>query len=572
MAPIARSVALWALLLFGLGSPLHAAAPRDDLLRLVPDDAGFCLLVENLRQHTAQVMHSPFAAYFRASPLGAVLNPSTPEMQKLAEVERFFREHLQIDLARVRDDIVGDAVAFVYRPGPPGRPEQEQGLILVWSRDPDLRAAYLKRFDEAQQQSGDLREVQSRSHDGVPYVRRVEDKATRYVYQRGPVLAVTSREDLLRQTIDRDRAAPGPEGLAARQLRDLGGAGALARLWLNRRAFEPDLRQKAAVARGAEAAVLSGLLTYWQALQGVVVSLGLNADAELTLALRADAAGLPPAARRFFALAAEASELWGRFPEDALLAAAGRCDAAALVDMLGGFLDGEARQAMRASLDRILGPALSQDVVRDVLPNLGPDCGVCVLAPAAADKGWFPHVLAAVRVRPGDGAIPADLAVLGALNSFAMLAVLDHNRKHPDQPVRLRATWQDQVEVKYLEGDAFPAGVRPAFALKDGYLLLASSPAVVARFRAPAAAVPAPTPVPLLRLSVRALHQFVKDRRETLVAESATKHQITREEAGRQLDHLLAVVQLFDRVELTQRTGNGQLSLTLRVRLAQPLK
>ena len=37
-------------------------------------------------------------------------------------------------------------------------------------------------------------------------------------------------------------------------------------------------------------------------------------------------------------------------------------------------------------------------------------------------------------------------------------------------------------------------------------------------------------------------------------------------------DHLLTVLQLFDRVELTQRTSSGLLTLTLRVRLAQPLK
>jgi hypothetical protein len=558
-------------LLLGPGSPLRAA-PRDEVLRLVPDDASLCLLVENLRQHAARVVQSPFTAYFRASPLGAVLDPSTPEMRKLAEVEQYFQKHLQIDLQRVRDDILGDAVAFVYRPGPPGRPELEQGLILIWARDPVLLATYLKRLDEAQQRAGDLREVESRSHNGARYVRRVEGKEVNYRYQRGSVFAMTSHEGVLKQAIERDTAAGQPEGLAARQLRDLGGSGSLARLWLNPRAFEPDLRQKAAAAPGAGAAVLQGLLRYWQALQGVVLAFDLDADAALTLVLRADAAGLPPAARRFLATAGQPSELWARFPEDALLATAGRCDVATLVEMLGDFLDADARRAVRAGLDQLLGPALGQDVVRDILPNLGPDCGLCVAAPPAAEKGWFPHVVAAVRVRAGDGAIPADLAVQGALNSFAMLAVLDHNRKHPDQPLRLRVTWQDRVEVKYLEGAALPSGLQPAFALKDGYLLLASSPAAISRFRAPGMSAAPAAAGTLLRLSGRALQQYLKSQRQPLAEHSAAKHQLSREEAERQVDKGLAVLQLFDHVEVSQRSSGGQVSLTLRLRLVQPLR
>jgi len=64
----------------------------------------------------------------------------------------------------------------------------------------------------------------------------------------------------------------------------------------------------------------------------------------------------------------------------------------------------------------------------------------------------------------------------------------------------------------------------------------------------------------------------LKERREPLLEYAAVKNQISKEEAGRRLDHLLVVLQLFDRVELNQRSEPGLLTFTLRVQTAKPLR
>src|SRR2546430_7288658 len=115
--------------------PVRAASPRDELLRLVPEDVAFCLLVEDLRDHAAAFLRSPFHEQFAASPFAASLLAS-PELHKLAEVAGVLRRHLQIDVNQLRDDVLGDAIVFAYRPGPPGQPEREQGLFLLYARDP----------------------------------------------------------------------------------------------------------------------------------------------------------------------------------------------------------------------------------------------------------------------------------------------------------------------------------------------------------------------------------------------------------------------------------------------------
>src|SRR5207245_6085374 len=127
---------------------------------------------------------------------------------------------------------------------------------------------------------------------------------------------------------------------------------------------------------------------------------------------------------------------------------------------------------------------------------------------------------------------------------------------------------RDKIEVKYLVNDeSFPPGLRPAFALKDGYLVLATSPEAIRRFRGtPSETSARPIgEVPLLRLSLSGWCQFLRERGEPRLDYAAAKNQVSKEEASRRLDHLLVVLQLFDRVELKQHSEPGLVTLTLRV-------
>src|SRR5262249_31286519 len=159
----------WLLLLaVGIASPLQAAAPRDELLRLVPDDVAFCVVVQDLRGRWSALSSSPFAAELRKSQAGQALK-NAPESAQLAEVEKLLREHLGMGWAELRDEIFGDAIVLAYRPGPPGKPEQEQGLLLVRARTAEVLAKTVARFNEAQRELGELQRLEERSHRGVKY-------------------------------------------------------------------------------------------------------------------------------------------------------------------------------------------------------------------------------------------------------------------------------------------------------------------------------------------------------------------------------------------------------------------
>jgi hypothetical protein len=549
-----------------------AATPREELLRLVPDDVGFCLVVQDFRGHADALQSSPFVQHFRRSPLGVALHGSQ-EMHKLEEAEKFLQKTLQVDFARLRDDLFGDAIVFAYRPGPSGQAKQDQDLILLRARDPKLLAELLDRINKVQKETGELKELEVREHNGQKYFRRAERKDENFYWLSGPILALSSKEEMLRRVLERDRQPAAGEPAVARQLRLLGADKNLASLWINPRAFEPDMEQKSAAAVGPEAAVLQNVLRHWKTLDGIALGFDVRKDLELSLTVRVRTDALPAATRRLLTEAARPSELWDRFPEGALLTTAGRADAVALLDVIGDLLTQHDRETLHDGLERNLGAVLGKNVVKDVLPFVGPDWGLCLLAPPAADPGWFPHVILALRVRPGDKKPGVDQALVSVVRFFAVAAVLDHNRKNKEA-MTLQAAVQDQVEVQYLVSDtAFLPGLQPAFALCNGYLVLASSPEAVRRFSAAAPRSPvASEELPLLRVSFSRLREYVKARREPLALAVAEKNGIPRDEAERRLDGLLLGLQLFERLELSQRPGDGQVTLTLRVQTIEPLR
>jgi hypothetical protein len=351
-----------------------------------------------------------------------------------------------------------------------------------------------------------------------------------------------------------------------RRLRDLGLDQALVGLAVNPRAWDASVAAKAAADPGAKA-----FAALWKALDGAGLGLHLARDARLSAALRLREADLPASARRVLASAAQASELWASFPDNALLAMARRLDLAGLYEVVAEGMTKEARAALEAELERTAGAVLGKGFVKEVLPALGPDWGLCVTAPPAEGKQWVPNVVLALKVARGEEGDPIDEAVLSAVQTWAQVAVLAHNKLRPGQALSLRSAVVGGGRVRYVTGEGvFPAGVQPAFGLRAGYLVLASSPAELGRFKG---GKPAPAgAVPLLRLSLKDWRAYLKDRREPLAAALAAKTGMSRERALQKIDELRASVGLFDRVELWRRSSPGFVSFTLALEPAAPLK
>jgi hypothetical protein len=531
------------------------ASPRDTLLALVPSDVGFCLLIGDLSGHAQKWDRSPWAQSLRQSSFVKSLIES-PEAKQITALEGELKKHLNVDWPTLRDDVLGDALLFAYRPGSAGKPEQEQGMIAVHARRPKLLAKLVDRFNALQKAGGELKSLEPIKHQGATYYRRTHVRSTHWYYLHGPVLIVAGNEDMLRTAIGHDLAAATSASPWPARFRRAGSGDALVALGINPRAFEP-------FAKSAKGEQPRGFTRFWQALDGVFVTLAVDPAVEVRLSLQGRAQEMPAWAQSFFTATPPASRLWQHFPEPAILTVAARTDFAHLGEQFLEMLPPSERGKLKDGLAELRN-FTDIDLFRDVLPNVGPDWGVCLLPPAAGDA--YPQVIAALAVKPGSGSEPVDEALAKGVQLLTSLAIANHNAKNPAMSIKIDTIKQGKVTVKVLVQDKlFAAGVRPACAVKDGFLLIASSPDAIARFSSRAGAPTVKGDAPLARLSPIALSQLLKSRRSQVVLDLQRKNHVSAQDAERTLEQLLGLLELFDSVTLSQRRESGQASWALRL-------
>jgi hypothetical protein len=567
---------LQAALVLLLGAvPLSAATPRQELLRLVPDEVGFCLLVQDLRGKTADLLASPFVEHLLRTDLARGLAASA-EFQKVLKFEKHLEKYLGVGWVGLRDDILGDAVVLAYRPGPPGKPDQEQGLFLVRARDAKTLERVVAGLNRFQKEIGELQGLEDREYKGIVYQQRKCRRETNYSCVLGPILLFSAQEAMLLEALERSRtASEESEPAIARQLRELGLERCTVAWWLQPRVFDAAVLSKVPRAasksdEGNPERNARPIVTWWKAFRGAGVGLELERDLNVKLAVRARVADLPPSARRFLTEAGKPSEVWRAFPEDPLLAVGGRIDLPALAELIGGFISQETRETLRIDLDRSVGAVLGKDFFQEVLPALGPDWGMCLTAPAPGEKGCVPGMVLALRMTRGSEETATDQAILDVLRSWAQFAVLANNFQNKNRPIRLRTIEIDRQKVRYLEGEALGPSLKPAFGLKGAYLLLTSSPELIRRFSLTEA--PKPGPVPLLRISFKGWRTWLAERHESLSQVLAEREAIPPAEARRRLDKLRSSLELVDRLELRQQMSENQVTFTLQIQPSRPLR
>jgi hypothetical protein len=551
-----------------------AATALEELLRLAPSDAAFCVAVQDLSDQLQRLGRSATVARLAATPFGRAIRES-PEAQKLAAFDGQLRSRLDITWQQIRDDIFGNAVLMTYTPGPPGKPEAEAGLMLIYPRRPGVLGGLITRLNDLQKKSGEITSLEQRTHRNQPYfVRHKKIGGDEFFCFRGPVLAYSDKEAAVQGVIDNDwNVMPTRDGLPplATRWRSLGVERDFIIWWINPRAFDAAVAAKVADARGAEAAFLGTFERYWKAIDGITVTLNLTPDANINVTVQAKTDALPAAGRRLAEEAARPSAVWSSIPENALFAAAGRVPWDTAAEAGGEFLTADARRNVRDAVDRTAGAVLGRDVLPDLFRHLGPDWGMCVTPPESDSKGWRPTLTAALRVRPGgEGSSPIEQRVLDGLDFTARLAVLSYNSRQV-APLRMRMEPQDGVAVRVIDGGQLPPGLQPAFAWKGGYLVLASTPEAVRKF-----VPPSPSPgndasspnaeVPLMRLALQGWATYIRNYRRQVAAYLADAYALPPADADARINRLVDALELFNGVEVVQRTAPGRATITVRLK------
>jgi hypothetical protein len=534
--------------------------PRAELLRLVPKDFALCFVLTDLRNHAAKWEKSTWIKSLKESALGQAF-VAAPEFKRLLAFGEDLKTHLGIDWPTLRDDVLGDAVVFAYQPPSADAQREEQGVLLLHARRPEVLTRLVDSFNKAQTDSGDLKSLQTLEHRGIRYFCRSGRQDTHYYLLKGPLFAYAAKEESLKHVIEQYQGGDGAPSPLAASMQRAGSNNALVSVWLNPRALDADLRRSDGMA--GPRADMKLLVKYWMALDAVVVSVTASEGFEFKVSLLAREKDLPAPVSGLFTEAPRPSALWRHFPDNAIVRMVAPLEGKALAEALVDMAPSDTRLAFQ----RIVQPVAALagiDLARDFASHVGPDFGLCIL-PATDGKGC-PQVIAALAFHSSAKDAGTDRAFYRAVPFLAGLALVDYNRRNPDDPIRLETTKRQDVEITYLANDKlFTAGFQPACALKDGYLLLMTSPETVTQFAKTTAPATDGSVRPLLCISAKELAKVLRQHRQRVVNQIAASNQIAEADAAQRLDNTLSVLDLVDRVEINQQSGAGQFSLVLRV-------
>ena len=496
---------------------------------------------------------------------------ASPEIAKLRDIDPSLQKNLQISLADLRDDILGNALVLAYSPGPADKPDRERGLLLLEARNAKQLAKLLERVIALQKESGEVKEVHERPQGRHKYLAAVGARTTTYYFLSGAILAVTSDEPILLESIAR-LDNPAAQSAFKGRFPSLDSKGRVLSLWLNPKPYRALLEKQASLVKGAQLAAFNTFIQYWKALDCVGVFVTHRDDCEVTVAIECRPNDLPRgAANMLLKPPAPASDLAARWPLGAFLTFTRSIDLPGVVAGVSEFMDSPTRQSLQASVEQKAAAMLGQDVVGEALPILGPEWGCCLAFPPSGDPGWFPHLLAAVRIRPTAAEQAPELLLMNALNSVASLVVFAQNQVKPGS-ISLRSQMVDGTEIKYFANDKeFPPGFRPAFACRGGYLVVGSSPAAIGRLALkPSGQASANSP--FLQLLFPPLLAYLRERQEVLATYHAAHDGLNKADVLVGMEHLTAVLELFDRLEVVSHPVPNGLAWSLRLQLVAPLR
>lgn len=521
--------------------------PVASVLRLVPREAGVTLVVPALREHAREILGSPLVERLTELPAWRAWL-ETPAGRRLQTARAEVEAALGADLATVRDELLGDAVALTMV-WPPGEddPDAADGLLLTRVRQRPLLDRLVQRVNELERNDGTLAKVVERRHRGVAYQVRMFQPGTRpddyHAVLGDDIFAWTSSEALLRGAIDRQldgggldsepRAAAMRAALPTRSLATL----LVDPLALTR--FSGELPEDDPAVR-----LLS---RYARALTYVGAALEWKDGPILHIREALDPALLDEPLRRWAARPGGAGVLVRRVPRSAPVLAAGHVDFSAAGDWALGLVPEAERGRAESVLAVLQGIFLGLDIRSEILPRLGPGLLAYVGEPDGPEE--FPLVIAL-----GLGGSPEDRPSLGAavdnaLRTLLALATLDAKR---GPAARLASREVHGVRVTSLVGGSRPV----SYAVGPGFVALGTTPEAVGAFAGepPAGGNPTldrlreayfPDAETYLCADLDALRRLAIDRREALTRRLAGDRGGDTAAARRDLDAALDLIGLF---------------------------
>ena len=541
------------------GCPVVAAlqASPGELLPLVPDDYTFCLVAHKAAAELNSPRDSKFAKAFWASPLIREIESSNDVTRLLGLKQQLVRE-LGTTEAELRELIFGGTLVMAYRKPADGDLAKETGLFILKTDKPKALRDTVDRVNQLQVRSGELRAVEEVKHK-TPYFRRAKSDAAaapEYYWIDNGLLIFTSSETLLREVIER-RSAPVPNPVAATRHKSLGLETAPVAVLVNPRSFDREIEAGAREGERGEKQIIDLFAKTWKAIDHFGFFLSRKPDLTCGVAIACDPAKLPPAVRMLLAGLNQPLKIWDRLPESNLFAMALPLRPRGWDELLKVIAPPEDHNKLRETVVTALRPFGEDLQWESFLDSIGPEMALWVSPPDAKAGVVDPSVAVAVMLDPARAAETAKMMTDG-LDFLARFLSLS------DRQYKTSTIKEPGYVIRKMSHPDFPAGVEPCFTIREGTLLIASHPRMIAGYK-PAGASSKPSGAsPLMRMSSDAWAGYLKESTPRLAVKIAGEGGDAKKTEVI-LNHLIPILRETDRVELNISTEPNRAVLRLQL-------
>lgn len=556
--PCRRFSCILTVLALFLCTPPTIAAPVDELLQRVPDEVSLCLAVRDFRGHARSIADSPFAEWFPTTTLGKkLIDPK--ELDKYREAAQAFGKQIDITPEELRDEILGEAVVLAYRGIEPGVNNVEYGVILVKPRKPELLSRVVERLNTLQKDSGEIKAIKEKSHQGVVYFEREKVAGgAEYYFLHDGVFGFSGQQQAIQAVIDRERM--NRDRLVYDSIQKLKLSEPAVLCWFNPRRFDAELaaKQKSSTSDN-DRAFLSQFSRIWAATDSLAITLHPKKELEIELIASVNEARLPPELQPLLR-PRSAPTLFPKAPDDAVLLTTLRFDPSVWLKVVSSFLPGPGQVGLQKTLDDGIGPILGKDKLPGILSSLGPTMTMWLrpgVQPTDAPRG-----LLAIQV-DSQGNANLGSTLLQAAVFIAQTIRIKHNRLQADQ---LELIERNGIHT-LANSQAFPPGWSPSFGVRHGYFILATSAEELASFDV----APITKGRPIVTISGSRLHKWLSHTEAGLAKSLAPWLGKSEKDLIREWKELAEILEVIDQLTIDVKVEANRLQVTGTLKLARPL-
>lgn len=570
-----KFIAAFSVALLAFGSAVQAEAP-ESLVSLVPSDAGVCVELNNLAEHGEQFQSGQFFRRLEAFPPVAEFTGEYSKPFKLV-LDRI-ANHLGETTESFLKKIFGQQVVLGAWPAADGGSiDDSPGLILMDAQDADLLGRTIKLLSQGMPVEGEAAPPEL-THAGLPYhMRRTgEGESQKYVYMTAleSIGILTNSETVMQSVLElysgEETTVEGIDSLALyREARSRVPRESTITAFTSPKRWNSQELLSEIVDEGlapSDHELRRLLNAVWQASSYSITGIQLGEEVRLSGFLHVDQQLLEDSQKQVLASLRGDATFMDRVPREAILAASGNIDIAALVQ---GML-AERGDAEEGDLDAVRnltrGMFLGLDLFDEVLPALGPQFGIYLVPEDTpeGEEGIAPAWVAGVQTQAtGEGDEPSvSEALQNGLKTLMNLAAgfLKEQGQDPAE-VRVTTTMVDGVAVTSLEGvKLWPEYVVATVAAADDFVMLGTSREAVIkslrvepqdslgqceRFRkAMAAGLERPSQV--IYIDCERMREVIENNGEAVVNTVVQTRRLDEDTARRSLDQLNGVIALAD--------------------------